>query len=150
MCWSKKTKTASGVKISANKVPGLPSKAEYDRAVSVLVETCVTHGSMERKAVERALNGATVEWWDRIAPRPSTGELNTVVVHDDMVYSGLTMGSTCKVAWRGKIYRSAFCHELLHVIAREVLGDPDAAHANDLLWQTIMDSVRAMLAAEDI
>jgi hypothetical protein len=148
MCWSKKTKTESGVKVSANKVPGLPGKAAYDRAIDVLIEECAKH--MDKAASRKALDGVVVEWWDRIAPRPSTGELNTVVVHDDKVYSGLTLGKTCKVAWRGKIHRSAFCHELLHVIAGAVLGDPDPAHVNDLLWKTIDRDARARLMTEDI
>lgn len=150
MCWGKKTKTSSGLKINANKVPGLPDKATHERAIEVLVLECSRLGGMDADAVKKALSSVTIEWWDRIAPRPSTGELNTVVVHDDMVYSGLTLGSTCKVAWRGKIYRSAFCHELLHIIAGAVLGDSDAAHANDLLWHTIAGSVRNLLQKEDI
>lgn len=150
MCWSKKTKTDNGLKLSANKVPALPDKATHDRALTVLTTECSRLGGMDAAAVRKAFNGVTVEWWDRIAPRPSTGELNTVVVHDGMIYSGLTLGSICKVAWRGKIYRSAFCHELLHVIARAVLGDPDASHSNDLLWQTIEGGVNGILKKEDI
>lgn len=150
MCWSKKTKTNSGLKISTNKVPGLPDKTAHDRAVDVLVLECARLGGMDAAVVKKALKGVTIEWWDRIAPRPSTGELNTVVVYDGMVYSGLTIGRICKVAWRGKIYRSAFCHELLHIISGKVLGDSDAAHANDLLWQSIAGSVKGLLQEEDI
>jgi hypothetical protein len=148
MCWSRKTKTESGVKISANKVPGLPSQAAYDRALEVLIKECARH--MDEAAVKKALNGVTVEWWDRIAPRPSTGELNTVVVYEDKVYSGLTLGSMCKVAWRGKIHRSAFCHELLHIIGGRVLGDTDPSHSNTLLWKTINGQANARLKEEDI
>lgn len=147
MCWGK-TKTESGAKISANKVPGLPIQADYDRALAVLVEECAKH--MDKSAVQKALNGITIEWWDKIAPRPSTGELNTVVVHDSQVYSGLTVGSMCKVAWRGKIYRSAFCHELLHIIGGKVLGDPDPSHSNDLLWKNINVQANAHLKEENI
>lgn len=148
MCWGKKTKTESGVKISANKVPGLPTQADYDHALVVLVEECAKH--MDKSAVQKALNGITIEWWDRVAPRPSTGELNTVVVHGNQVYSGLTLGSMCKVAWRGKIYRSAFCHELLHIIGGEVLGDSDPSHSNDLLWKTINEQTNTRLKKEDV
>jgi len=148
MCWSRKTKTAFGVSIAANKVPGLPQQAAHDRALAVLVEECARH--MDEAAVKKSLDGVTVEWWDRIAPRPSTGELNTVVVHEDQVYSGLTIGRTCKVAWRGKIHRSAFCHELLHVVAGAVLGDPDPTHSNDLLWKIIDKAARGRLIEEDI
>ena len=105
---------------------------------------------MDGPAAKKALNGVTVEWWDKIAPRPSTGELNTVVVSNNQVYSGLTIGKTCLVAWRGKIYRSAFCHELLHVIAREVLGDADPSHSNDLLWKVITKEANTRLTKEDI
>jgi hypothetical protein len=148
MCWSKKTTTQAGVKVDANKVPGLPAQTAYDRALAILLEECVKHFGADPS--KKALDGVTIEWWDRIAPSPSTGGLNTVVVDNNQIYSGLTVGRTCKVAWRGKIYRSAFCHELLHVVSEAILGDPDAEHANDLLWKVIDRDARARLTTEDI
>lgn len=148
MCWSSK-KTQAGLRIDRNKVPGLPPSAVHDQAVSVLVDTCAEQGLNEDN-VRKALRGVTIQWWDYIAPRPSTGELNTVVVHDGQVYSGLTIGSKCLVAWRGRIYRSAFCHELLHIIGREVLGNADPEHSLSLLWEEIMGAVRKRLQEMDI
>ena len=60
MCWGKKTKTESGAKISANKVPGLPIQADYDRALAVLVEECAKH--MDGPAAKKALNGVSSQY----------------------------------------------------------------------------------------
>jgi hypothetical protein len=100
--------------------------------------------------VRQALSSVTVEWWDKIAPRPSTGEINTVVVDNNMVYSGLTVGTLCKVAWRGKLWRSAFCHELLHIIGRALLGSDDPMHVNNLLWKELEPATNLRLSAEQL
>lgn len=148
MCWRSKTKTSFGLKIDSNKVPGLPTAGVYERALALLVEECAK--KLDEAAVRRALSTVTVEWWDKIAPRPSTGELNTVVVSDDAVYSGLTVGSTCKVAWRGKLYRSAFCHEILHVVGASVLGDADPNHQSAILWKEFEPAANMRLVAEQL
>lgn len=134
--------------MDANKVPGLPAPATYERALTILVEECAK--KFDLPVVAKAVSSVTVEWWDRIAPRPSTGELNTVVVDGDAVYSGLTVGTTCKVAWRGKLSRSAFCHEILHVVGAAALGDADPNHGNALLWKELEPAANARLAAEQL
>jgi hypothetical protein len=141
-------KTSFGLKVNTNKVPGLPTIAIYECALSLLVEECAKR--FDVNAVKRAVSSITVEWWDKIAPRPSTGELDTVVVDDDNVYSGLTVGTICKVAWRGKLSRSAFCHEILHVVGAVVLGDLDPYHKNGLLWNELEPAINGRLALKQL
>lgn len=148
MCWSRKIKTSFGLKIDYNKVPALPSQEAHERALALLIEECAK--KLDETKVRKAVSTITVQWWNQVAPRPSTGELNTVVVDNDMIYSGLTVGRLCMVAWRGKMWRSAFCHELLHVIAWEALGDPDPNHQNDLLWKELEAAANARLSAEQL
>jgi len=148
MCWSSKLKTSLGLKVNANKVPGLPTLASYERALAILIEECAKR--LDPSAVSKAVSSVTVEWWDKIAPRPSTGVLDTVVVDGDAIYSGLTIGTVCKVAWRGKFYRSAFCHEILHVVGAVALNDADPGHVNNLLWKELESAANGRLAAEQL
>lgn len=148
MCWGSKTKTSFGLKIDSNKVPGLPTKEAHEHALALLVEECAK--KFDAAKVRAAIATITVEWWDKIAPRPTTGEVNTVVVDGTAIYSGLTVGTVCKVAWRGKLFRSAFCHEILHVVGRALLGDDDPNHQNALLWQELEPAANARLAAEQL
>lgn len=135
MCFSKKVKTSYGCKIDRRKIPGLPNDSAHDRAIQILVDIFGQRFKLED--VRTTIGKITVEWWNDIAPSPSTGKLNTVVAHDGQVYSGLTVGTTCKVAWRGKIYRSTFAHEIAHVIGGLLLNDWDADHNNNLLWDAV-------------
>ena len=130
MCFKKKTE--QGTKIDRRKIPGLPSDADHTKAINTFVEECAK--IFDRQKVEAAVKTITIEWWNNIAPSPSTGVLNTVVVDNDQLYSGLTVGTICKVAWRGKLFRSAFAHEMLHVIGQNILNDGDANHQNQNLW----------------
>jgi hypothetical protein len=148
MCWSSKTKTSLGLKIDYNKVPGLPSKEAHERALTLFIEECAK--KFDEAKVRQALSSIIIEWWDKVAPRPSTGELNTVVVDNGAVYSGLTIGTLCKVAWRGKMSRSALCHELLHVVGRALLGIDDPYHENPLLWITLESAANNRLASEQL
>jgi hypothetical protein len=147
MCWSK-IKTSFGLKVDNNKVPGLPGKDIYERALTLFVEESVK--KMSEIEVRKALSTVTVEWWDKIAPRPSTGEVDTVVVYNDLVYSGLALGDLCKIAWRGKLWRSAFCHELLHVIGGKIFGTEDPEHSNILLWKELEPAINLRLSNEKI
>lgn len=147
MCWIKTTKTSTGLKINENGVPGLPGVEKYERALAIFTEECAKHFS--EVEVQKAISSITIEWWDKVAPSPSTGLLNTVVVFEKAVYSGLTVGSTCKVAWRGKLFRSAFAHELLHIVGLNLLNDGDAAHTNSLLWTT-ESVINTLLEQEDL
>ena len=148
MCWTSKTKTSFGLKINYNKIPGLPSQELHERALTLFIEECAK--KFDEIKVRKAVASITVEWWDKIAPRPSTGELNTVVVDNGVLYSGLTIGTLCKVAWRGKFWRSAFCHELLHVVGYVVLGVDDPNHQNSLLWSDLDDVINNRLLAEQL
>lgn len=148
MCWNSKTKTSFGTKIDYNKVPGLPSQAVHERALTMLVEECAK--KYDEAAVRKALSSITIEWWNVIAPRPSTGELGTVVVDDGAIYSGLTIGTLCKVAWRGKLWRSAFCHELLHVIGYALFGVDDPEHQDDRLWKELETAANLRLSGEQL
>jgi hypothetical protein len=132
MCFSRKPKTSQGVKIDRRKIPGLPSDEDHSKALDIFITECVKH--FDYSKVQDIVKLVTIEWWNDIAPSPSTGKLNTVVVHNGQVYSGLTVSTTlCKVAWRGKIHRSAFVHEFLHIVNWSILGDSDPNHTNDVL-----------------
>ena len=144
MLWRKKVKTSFGLKIIENGVPALPNVKIYERALTIFIEECVKR--FDEIAVRHALSKAVVEWWDKIAPSINTGELNTVVVDDGQVYSGLAIGNFCKVAWRGRLHRSAFCHELLHVVGLQLFGI-DPFHQNGLLW-SLERSINALLEKE--
>jgi hypothetical protein len=143
MCWRSKTKTSYGLKIYNNNVPGLPTKEAHEHGIALFIEECSK--KFDSAKVRSAVASISLEWWDRIAPRPSTGELNTVVVDNGSVYSGLTVGTTCKVAWRGKLSRSAFAHEMLHVVGNAVtgLGDPD--HKDPVLWTELEPAITGRL-----
>lgn len=129
MCFKKKT--TQGVKIDRRKIPGLPSDDDHSKAINVVIDECSK--VFDRQKVEESIKKITIEWWNDIAPSPSTGTLMTVVVYNDQIFSGLNIGNMCKVAWRGKIYRSAFVHEILHVIGQDILNDPDGDHNNQQL-----------------
>lgn len=131
MCFKKKT--SQGVKIDRRKIAGLPSDNNHEQAISVIIDGCSKH--FDKQKVEETIKNITIEWWSDIAPSPSTGILNTVVTDSGSIYSGLTVGNTCKVAWRGKIFRSAFVHEILHVVGRNILNDEDPYHKNSDLWK---------------
>ena len=149
MCWNKKTETSFGLKIDFRKLPGLPSKDTHERALTMFVEECAK--KFDETKVRQALSAITVEWWNDIAPSPSTGALSTVVVNNGAVYSGLTIGTKlCKVAWRGKLWRSAFFHELLHVVATVILGTDDPNHQNTLVWKDLEPAANARLVAEQL
>lgn len=138
MCWFKKSTTTSlpsGCKINRRGIPGLPSDLNHTTAVGVVIDECKrVFGQDKESAILNAIKNITVEWWNDVAPHPSTGVLDTVVVDNDQIYSGLTVGYTCKVAWRGKMSRSAFGHEILHVMCNDILHDPDANHTNPAIW----------------
>lgn len=135
--------TVFGLKVDGNGVPGLPTKEAHEQAVSLFVDECAK--VFDRGVVCDALRHVVVEWWDKVSPRPSTGILDTVVVDCGCVYSGVTSGNLCKVAWRGRISRSAFCHELLHIVGRACLGGDDSWHSNTLLWAEIEMSANRSL-----
>jgi hypothetical protein len=135
MCFSKKIKTLYGCKIDRRKIPGLPTDSAHEQAIQILVDKFAEKFKLED--VRATLGKITMEWWNDIAPRPSTGELNTVVVHNGQIYSGLTVGSVCKVAWRGKLYRSAFAHEIAHQVSWKLFSDWDENHKNGLLWEIV-------------
>lgn len=138
-----KTRTSYGLKINSNGVPGLPTKEAHEHALALFIEECSK--TFDGEKVREAVAPIILEWWDKIAPRPSTGELNTVVVVDGAVYSGLTRGVTCMVAWRGKLSRSAFVHELLHVVGWKVLGHSDPDHLDAVLWHYLEPAINGRL-----
>lgn len=129
MCFKKKT--TQGVKIDRRKIPGLPSDDDHSKAINIVIDECTK--VFDKQKVEESIKKITIEWWNDIAPSPSTGILNTVVVYNDQIFSGLNIGNLCKVAWRGKMFRSAFAHEILHVIGQDILNDPDGDHNNQQL-----------------
>lgn len=147
MCFSKKIKTSQGCKIDRRKIPGLPTDTVHDQALKILVDKFAEKLKLED--IKDAISKVTVEWWNDIAPSPSTGVLNTVVTNNGQIYSGLTVGLICKVAWRGKIYRSAFAHEFAHVIGGKLLDDWDPNHNISLLWNTVK-VINEELRKEDI
>jgi hypothetical protein len=132
MCWKKKAKLKCGCTLNRRKIAGLPSDQDHDAALNVLIDECKKK-LMSENLLLSVLKKITIEWWDNTAHSPSTGELKTVVAYNGQVYSGLTVGYLCMVAWRGKLYRSAFIHEILHVIGGDILNDPDPNHQNQTL-----------------
>ena len=140
--------TLFGLKIYENKVPGLPDLETYNYILKLFVEDCSK--KFNEKNICKAISKIKLEWWDKIAPKYSTGELDTVVVYDKKIYSGLTIGNECKVAWRGKIYRSAFFHEILHVIYKELFGVIDPFHLNIPFWKEFEYNINNKLILENI
>ena len=132
MCFSRKTTVSVGTKIDRRKISGLPTDEVHTKALTIFIDECSK--IFDRSKVETSVKSITVEWWNDVAPSPSTGVLNTVVVDNGQVYSGLTVGTLCKVAWRGKLFRSAFAHEMLHIIGRNLLNNEDAGHQEKSLW----------------
>jgi len=143
-----KERTSFGLRIDRNRVPGLPTRKAHEDALTVFVDECAK--VFDEAEVRRILSLVTVEWWDRIATQPSTGELNTVVVDGNRVYSGLAVGRMCKVAWRGRLWRSAFCHELLHIVGAEILGVPDLLHCDDTLWKILEPTINRRLSSAQL
>lgn len=129
MCF--KAKLSNGTKIDRRKIAGLPSDEKHLIAINLVIEECGRTIDIEK--VKTILSGVVIEWWNDVYPSPSSGVLNTVVVDKDNLYSGLTIGDTCKVAWRGKINRTALVHELLHIIGRDIISDDNASHSNEVL-----------------
>lgn len=142
MCFKKRDKLNYGIQVDRRKIPGLPSIDDCNIAIELLI------GNFTLSSIQNSLKNLTIEWWNDFAPSPSTGIINSVVVNNDMVYSGLTIGNICKVAWRGKIFRSAFIHEILHYIGL-VLGDGDPEHKNTKLWD-VERIVNKLLAEKNI
>jgi hypothetical protein len=118
--------TSQGCKIDRRNISGLPSDYEHSKALDILIKHCKLVFSETK--VRDVLKTITIEWWDDTAPSPSSGELNTVVIYNGYVYSGVTIGNMCKVAWRGKLFRSAFIHEILHVVGNYILYKTNANH----------------------
>lgn len=145
MCFSKKI--SYGCKIDHRKIPGLPSDGIHEKAIKIVVDKFSERIKLED--IETTIKKITIEWWNYIAPSPSTGGLNTVVSYNGKVYSGLVVGSICKVAWRGKIFRSALAHEIAHVIGGQILNDSDPNHINNFLWDTVKE-INEEFKKEDI
>lgn len=145
MCFKKKT--TQGVKIDRRKIPGLPTDEEHSKVIDFIIEICSK--SFDRQQVEESVKKITIEWWSDISPSPSTGVLNTVVIYNDLIYNGLTIGNLCKVAWKGKIYRSAFVHEIMHVIGADILNDINADHTNQQLL-SIEREINSKLSSENL
>ena len=147
MCFKKKLNY--GIKLDKNKVPNLPNDSKLNFALDIFYEE--VSNEYDEDNVKSALNKVVIEWWDYIAPSPTTGELNTVVIDEDQAYSGLTKGKKCKIAWRGKLWRSAFAHELLHVICIALVqSDGDPNHTNDRLWKVLEGNINKKLKEEDL
>ncbi len=82
MCFMK-PKTSQGTKIDRRKIPGLPSDDDHTKALEIFINECKKQ--FDETKVRDTVKVVTIEWWNNIAPRPSTGELNTVVVHKDQI-----------------------------------------------------------------
>jgi len=116
-----------------NNTPGVPQKEEI---LAALDKTMLSCNIFVGKPCDAAINGYTLEWWGVVAVSPSTGVLTTVVIYGDKLYSGLTTfnDSTIRVAWRGRIHRSAFVHEIAHLVGIEAFSVEDREHTLDKLW----------------
>lgn len=131
-----------------NNVPSVPSVYHLEKALAEFITVCDKSFGVNK--CYNALSGITIIWWDKIVPRPVTGELNTAVVYNGIAYSGLTTrDGVCRVAWRGKIFRSAFIHELMHVVAGKLIGDWDENHKIEKVW-AVEEEVNKVLAGLDI
>jgi hypothetical protein len=134
MWFKKKIKLDFNIILYPNNVPGLPNTILHNNVLSLFVDFCTAKYGDGAKVL-KALRGVSIEWWDKIAPGPFTGNLNTVVVYNGRIYSGLNIGKECKVAWRGAFSRSALAHELLHVINYSLNNELDPYHLNKELWE---------------
>jgi len=132
-------------KISSGNSPGAPAPAVVDRAIGLFLSACGKRYGESKCAA--AIKPVTLTWSGVVAPSPSTGALNTVTVLQGTLYSGLTVGYTVSVAWRGKISRSALIHELCHVIGTVVVGDSNANHTNVALKDLEAEANTAVAAA---
>jgi len=130
--------TSQGCKIDRRGIPGLPSNSEHSKALDILIYSGRKY--FNEVQIRDTLKLITIEWWNTIATNPSTGQLNTVVIYDGYPYSGLTIGNLCKIAWRGKLFRSAFIHEILHVMGTRILGDPNPNHTNETLYNVEIEA----------
>lgn len=85
---------------------------------------------------ENGFDGVKIEWSDKVCPEYSTGNLNTCVdIGDKQIYNGIQAGATMKVAWRGKVYRTALVHELVHYFGKLFDGRPDPSHRIPEYWK---------------
>lgn len=132
-------------KIISGNTPGAPAPDVVDKAVSIFVKVCNEKLSVGTCAA--AIKDVELAWSGVVAPSPTTGVLNTVVVYQGNLYSGLTVGNKVMVAWRGKISRSALAHELCHVVGVGILGDPNKDHTNQLLAELEQSTNQALVKA---
>lgn len=127
--------TAYGLKIERNKIKGLPSLDDHNKALSIFIDECVNRGLKEKDVLD-VLKKLTVQWWDYKYTN-SQGINMTVVKYYDGYYSGATVGNLSMVAWRGSIAASAFHHEIMHPVGRKLLNDEDPDHNNDFMWNIV-------------
>lgn len=137
--------TKYGIVILGNKTPGIPSIQRIDKALDIFVKHCKTLFPEEKCLL--VLKNIKIEWWGVIAPSPSTGSLSTVVVYQGQIYSGLaTLGDyKARVAWRGLIGRSAFAHEIIHLVGYFATGDPDGEHKKAEWWALVGEMKKEMI-----
>lgn len=78
-----------------------------------------------------------VKFCDYVAPSYSTGELNTVCELSDSIVSGHAPGKTVFVAWRGKVHRTSFAHEIMHQLMANSGFGPDYNHESKPYWDCV-------------
>jgi hypothetical protein len=115
-------------------VPYVTTQTDIHKGVNIIVD-----GFAEcfEKRVDQYFDGVIFKFSDEIAPSPSTGILNTVVKYNNAVGSGFQIGKTMLVAWRGKLFRSAVAHELMHYLGRVIDSAPDPNHQIIKYWNCV-------------
>lgn len=120
-----------GVLLDRNGVENLASAEKHNNVLDVFFNEASKLAG--KGYVLDSLFKTTIQWWDHLAPSPSTGKLETVVTYNGKLYAGLNFeGGLCMVAWKGKFYQSALVHEVSHVLARDVFNDQD--HYTRPIW----------------
>lgn len=126
-----------GIEINKTKVPYAldltRTRKHYDDMAEVIATKLIACNLNISKA---DFNGLRIIWSDAVAPSPSTGELNTVVMPGDgRLYNGFIDNKIIYIAWRGRVYRTALVHELIHYFLKLHNGNPDAEHKHKTAWQ---------------
>lgn len=132
MCFwflDKKIKLNCGLKIDNNKVKDLPTKEIYEAVMVVMCNELGLFFDLNN------LSDWVLQWGDSLY-KDGNGYRTYVVSPIGNLCAGSTSGGhTCKVAWRGKIHKSAFIHELLHALSKETYKDLDASHSRKDVWE---------------
>lgn len=138
-----------GTTLLGNNTPNAPGLVDTEKALEIVQRHCAE--VFTASDCKEAISKMTVEWWGVMAHTPSTGAVMTIVPDNGDIYAGLTTYDfKVRVAWRGKFYRSAFAHEIIHVVAIVATGDGDALHTNTEWWIDLVGKMKEEMKAQNL